>query len=107
MPLEIASRDIPIRSAGHLEIDMGRATLPNGIFSDASFALADPHTQAFRVADGVRLEVRSLDPSRPPLDNVYQHGWYPGTEAVDVFLVMDVTSFTPGAMLEIRDLVVR
>ena len=90
-PLEIAARDIPITATGHLEIDMGRATLPNGILSDARFTLADVHTRAFRVEDGIRLEVRSLDPSRPPFDNIYQHGWYPGTENVEVYLVLDVT----------------
>ena len=86
---------------------MGRATLPNGILSDARFTLADVHTRTFQVEDGIRLEVRSLDPSRPPFDNIYTHGWYPGTEDVEVYLVMDVTSFTPGAMLQVRDLVVR
>ncbi len=107
VPLEIASHDYPITATGHLEIDVGRAILPNGILSDARFSLADPSTRAFAVASGVHLQVRSLDPSRPPFFNVYEHGWYPGTEAVEVFLVLDVTSVTPGAMLEVRDLVVR
>ena len=107
VPLEIASHDYPIAATGHLEIDVGEATLPNGILSDARLSLADPFTRAFSVAQGVSLEVRSLDPSRPPFVNVYEHGWYPGTETVEVFLVLDVTSVTRGAMLEVRDLVVR
>ncbi len=107
VPLEIAARDLPITSTGQLEIDVGSAVLPNGVLSDARFSLADPFTRAFAVADGIRLEVRSKDPTRPPFDNAYQHGWYPGTEAVEVYLVLDVTSFTPGAQLQIRDLVVR
>lgn len=106
-PLRIDSQDIPIASTGHLELDMGRATVPNGILSDARFTLADIHTRAIQTEDGIRLEVRSLDPSRPPFENIYEHGWYPGTEDVEVFLVMDVTSVTPGAMLQVRDLVVR
>jgi hypothetical protein len=107
VPLEIAARDYPITATGHLEIVVGRATLPNGILSDARFDLADRFTRAFIVEGGIRLEVRSLDPSRPPFDNVYEHGWYPGTEEVEVYLVLDVVSFTPGAALQIRDLVVR
>ncbi len=107
VPLEIASRDYPITATGHLEIDVGHATLPNGILADARFSLADPFTRAFTVDQGVSLEVRSIDPSRPPFLNVYEHGWYPGTEEVEVFLVLDVTAVTPGAQLEVRDLVVR
>jgi hypothetical protein len=107
VPLEIASRDYPITATGHLEIVVGRATLPNGILSDARFDLADPFTRAFTVEGGIRLEVRSLDPSRPPFENVHEHGWYPGTEDVEVVLVLDVVSFTPGATLQVRDLVVR
>jgi hypothetical protein len=106
--LRIPAKDIPISSTGHLEIDLGRATLPNGVLSDARFSLADPYSSAFRVEpEGIRLEVRSLDPSRPPFENAYAHGWYPGTEDVEAYLVLDVTSFTPGARIEVRDLIVR
>ncbi len=107
VPLEIAARDFPITTTGPMEIDVGSAVLPNGILSDARFSLADPSTRAFTVADGVRLEVRSKDPTRPPFDNAYEHGWYPGAEDVKVHLVLNVTSFTPGAQLQVRDLVVR
>ncbi len=107
VPLEIAARDIPITSTGPMEINVGPAVLPNGVLSDARFSLADPFTRAFAVADGIRLEVRSQDPTRPPFDNAYAHGWYPGTEAVEVYLVFDVTSFTAGAQLQLRDLIVR
>ena len=107
VPLDVPARDIAILSTGHLEIDVGRAVLPNGVLSDATFSVADPRTDAFRVSGPIRLDVRSLDPSRPPFENLYAHGWYPGTEEVEVFLVLDVTSFTPGATLRVRDLVVR
>ncbi len=107
MPLSIPSRDIPITATGHLEILLGTATLPNGILSDARFSLADPFTRDFVVANGISLVVRSTDPTRPPFDNLYAHGWYPGTEDVQAFLVLDVTSFVPGATIQVRDLVVR
>jgi hypothetical protein len=107
VPLRLEAQDIPITSTGHLELDMGRAAIPNGVLSEATFTLADIHTRAFLVEDGIRLVIRSLDPSRPPIGNVYAHGWYPGTEDVEVYLVMDVTSVTAGAMLQVRDLVVR
>ena len=107
VPLEIASHDYPITALGPQEILVGRATLPNGILSDARFSLADPFTRAFTVRDGVALVVRSLDPARPPFDNIYTHGWYPGAEEVEAYLVFDTTTITPGATLEVRDLVVR
>ncbi len=105
-PLRIASRDFPL-AVGHQEILVGQATLPNGILSHATFSLADPTTQAFTVAEGIQMVIRSTDPNRPPFDNAYQHGWHPGSEVVNVYLVLDVTSLTPGATLQVRNLVVR
>lgn len=107
VPLEIVAHAYPITTLGPQEILVGRATLPNGILSDARFSLADPFTRAFSVRDGISLVVRSLDPSRPPFVNIYEHGWYSGTEQVEVYLVLDVTTLTPGARIEVRDLVVR
>jgi hypothetical protein len=86
---------------------MDSAALPNGILTNATFSLADKYTRSFDLADGISLVGPSKDPTRPPFDNGYAHGWYPGTEAVEVYLVLGVTSFTPGAMLQVRDLVVR
>jgi hypothetical protein len=107
VPLEAASHDYAIAGLGPQEILVGSATLPNGILSDARFSLADPFTRAFAVRDGIALVVRPLDPARPLFVNIYAHGWYTGTEEVEVYLVFDVTAFTPGATLEVRDLVVR
>lgn len=106
VPLEIAAQDYPL-AVGHQEIVVGQATLPNGILSDARFSLADPTTQAFVVEGSVRLVVRSQDPTRGDFTNAYTQGWHPGSEVVDVVLVVDVVSITPGAVLEVRDLVVR
>ena len=107
VPLEIHSTDIPITSVGHKEIDMGRATIPNGVLSESTFTLADIHTRTSRsrTASGSKF-VLSIRHGHP-FENIYLHGWYPGTEDVEVYLVMDVTSFTPGALLQVRDLVVR
>ena len=107
LPLEIATHDYPVLGLGPQEILVGRATLPNGILSDARFSLADPFTRAFTVRDGIALVVRPLNPTRPPFDNIYAHGWYSGTEEVEAYLVFDVIAFTPGATLEVRDLIVR
>ena len=106
VPLRIGSQDYPL-AVGHQEILVGQATLPNGILSEARFSLADPTTQAFGVDGAVTLVVRSTDPSRPAFDNAFTHGWYPGSEVVNVYLVLDVVSVTPGATLQVRDLVVR
>ena len=106
VPLRIAAHDIPL-ATGHQELLVGHATLPNGVLSDASFSLADPTTQAFTVNGEVQLVIRSTDPSRQPFDNAYVHGWHPGSEVVNVYLVLDVLTVQPGATLQIRDLVVR
>jgi hypothetical protein len=57
-------------------------------------------------SEGIRLEIRSLVEGRPAFWNIHDHGWYPGTEAVEVFLVFDVRHVDPGATIEIRNVVV-
>lgn len=104
--LRVDAADYPL-AVGRQEILVGQATLPNGILTDAAFSLADPSTQAFAVDGAVSLEIRSTDPSRPPFTNAYQHGWHVGSEVVNVYLVLDVTTVQPGAMLQVRNLVVR
>jgi hypothetical protein len=106
-PLEIAARDIPIDHIGRYEIPVGRAVLPNGVLTEASFGLRDLKTQALAVRDAVWLDVRPIDPDAPPFDNYYMRGWHKGTETVEVVVVFDVVSFEPGATLELRDIVVR
>ena len=106
VPLRIASVDYGL-TVGSQVIYLGQATLPNGILSDAHFSLADRMTQAFGVTGPVQLVITSTDPSRPAFDNAFSHGWHPGSEVVSVSLVLDVTSVTPGATLQVRDLVVR
>lgn len=103
-PLEIAARDIPIDHIGRYEIPLGRAVLPNGVLTEASFGLRDLKTQTLAVRDAVWLDVRPVDPGAPPFDNYYMRGWHKGTEAVNVVLVFEVMSFQPGAMLELRNI---
>lgn len=106
VPLQIPSRDYAL-SVGHMEILVGQATIPNGVLSDARFALADPTTTAFAVDGAITLTLRPVDPAGKPFDNAYQHGWHEGSEVVTVYLEFDVLSMTSGATLEVRDLVVR
>jgi len=107
-PLEVASFPIPIDRVGHYEVEVGRATLPNGILSETTFGLAN--TDAIEVTTtpyGVALAVRSTDPTRPPFTNRFERGWHQGAEEVRVLIVFDVAAFRPGAGLEVVDLVVR
>jgi hypothetical protein len=108
VPLAIAERTITIDGPGKQEIRLGSATLPNGVLTDASFAFADAWPTDVAIADGAgRIEVRSAEPGGKPFDNYYTHGWHPGTERVEAFLVLDVLWSEPGAQLTIKDVVVR
>jgi hypothetical protein len=103
-PLRIDDRVIPVPEVGAYEVKLGEASLPNGILRVAGAELADPWPAALRLSnDGIRLVVRSLVPGRPPFMNLYEHGWWPGVEPVEVLLVFDVRHAGPGATLEIRD----
>jgi hypothetical protein len=112
VPLEIASRDIPIAAVGPADVLLGQATLANGVLHNATFHLAgiEPGNEVlpsgFTIADQIFLDVRPTDPSRPPFGNGYRRGWHPGTEVVNVYLTYDITGFTPGAVIPLRDVVV-
>ncbi|MHB8958378.1 MAG: hypothetical protein ACYDAN_01975 [Candidatus Limnocylindrales bacterium] len=112
VPLEVPSLDIPITRTGKYEVFVGQAFVANGILRDASFmpangALGAPPS-GFTVADMITLDVRPSDPTRPTFRFGGRYrGWHPGTELVNVYIVFDVTAFDPGAVLQVRDLVVR
>lgn len=107
MPLLIGRLDIPVDHTGQYEVPIGEARLPNGILTDADFALGEDWPAGVSILDGVRLEIRSLDDGGNPIRNIYEHGWRPGTERVQAVLVFDVASFDAGATLGVKDIVVR
>ncbi len=104
--LRLDRMDIAIDQVGKYEVRLGEARLPNGLLTQADFALVDDWPRDLTILDGVRTEVRSLDDGKP-LMNVYEHGWRNGVEPVEAFLVFEVFRFEPGAKLTIRDVVVR
>jgi hypothetical protein len=107
-PLVVPELDVVLDRVGEYRIEVGDATLPNGILRDAAFTLADLHPTTFATTEeGVRLEVLPGGPGGDPLWNLYEHGWRKGLERVSVILVFEITSFEPGATLEVRDLIVR
>jgi hypothetical protein len=106
MPLEISDVEVPLTQAGHYDIPLGTADLPNGVLSQASFDLAEHHQAGFLLGDSlVRLVIR--DPGGHELANVYEAGWTPGIVKVSVSLVFDVIEVDPGTALHVRDVLVR
>jgi hypothetical protein len=107
-PLTIPALDIPVDHDGRYNVKVGTAGIPNGVLGTARFALAETLLSPVLTGDdGVWIEVRPTDPTHKPFDNYYSHGWYPGVEDADVFLIFDVVWHEAGAVLPIRDLVVR
>lgn len=106
-PLRIDERSIPINGTGPQEIEIGRGSLPNGVLTEATFELVDGWPQGLRLGDGVSLVVRPVNPARPPYENHYDHGWWPGVEEFVALIRLDLTRTEPGAVLLIRDVVVR
>lgn len=106
-PLVIASLDIPVTTTGHHEVEVGRAVLPHGYVTEASFSLANDAPPGLLLSGPLRLELRSTVPGRPPFGNVYQRGIFPGVEDARVVLVFDVAQTSPRSVIGVRDLVVR
>jgi hypothetical protein len=107
-PLSVVRLPIPIDHVGAYEVPLGQASLPNGVASVASFAFVDDWPVDVSLKDGVAsIGLRSLEPDGKPFQNYYDHGWRRGIERVEAFLAFDVLRFDKGAVLAIRDVVVR
>ncbi len=107
-PLSVARSEIPIDHPGAYEIPLGQVSLPNGIATAASFGFVDTWPLDVSLKDGVaQIELRSLEPDGKPFQNYFDHGWRPGVERAEAVLAFDVLWFQKGAVLGIRDVVVR
>jgi hypothetical protein len=104
-PLRVASLDIPLDHLGRYEVEVGEAGLPDGALSARSATLADPNPETFWIAEDIEIDVRPVDPARPPIHSAYRE-WFDGVEPVKVFLVFDVTELKSPSILQIRDLLV-
>ena len=103
--LEVEALDIPIDKEGRYEVEVGRATLPNGYLTERSMSVVDRRPTGFW-ADSVRLEVHPDDPDRPPVGSIYREP-FDGPEPVTVLVVVEVTEFEEPSTLQLRDIVVR
>ena len=101
-PLSIDGHDIPIDHAGAYSVDLGEATLPNGILTAASAEVTSSPANPLVSWDGYALKVTSLD-GGPPFENYYAHGWRPGVEHVRVTLSFTVLMFQPGAVIHVAN----
>ncbi|MEO8470370.1 MAG: hypothetical protein ABI573_11975 [Chloroflexota bacterium] len=99
-PLTISSVEIPIDHVGAYSINLGEATLPNGILTAASAEVTSAPTDPLVSYDGYDLVIMSLD-GGPPFENYYAHGWRPGVEHVRVTLNFTVLLFQPGAVINV------
>lgn len=108
-PIVVADRTVSVDHVGAYEVSLGTGSLPNGVLTEGTYRLPDPWPVdvTFTADSTPRLVLRSLEPDGKPFDNVYAHGWREGVERIEAVLVFDVKRFDPGAMLEVRDVVVR
>jgi hypothetical protein len=104
-PLGVNALDIPLDHLGAYEIKVGHAGLPNGYLSKRQFSIADTRPTGWWISGGIYLDIRP-PAGRPPVGSIYRAP-FKGTEPVDVFLVFEVTETSPGAVLQIRNLVVQ
>jgi hypothetical protein len=106
-PLLVPSIDIPIDHVGEYSVELGRGTLANGILEVTSMTASDPRPSSFYLRGAIWLELTSRKPGGLPFDNYFMHGRLEGTEPFSARLTFDVMAFDPGAVLQIRDVVVR
>jgi hypothetical protein len=104
-PLRVPVLDIPLDHVGPYTVEVGEAGLPDGAFSMSSASVVDERPTSFWIRQA-QLEIEPVDPKRPPVGSVYREP-FDGVETVRVTLMFDVTEFSPGAVLQVRDIVVR
>jgi hypothetical protein len=103
-PLRIPVLDIPLDHLGQYEVAVGEAGLPDGAFSRSAATVVDERPKSFWIRDG-RLVIVPVDQTRPPIGSIYREP-FDGVEPVRVTLVFEVTEVSPGAVLQVRDIVV-
>lgn len=107
-PIRVAEMEVLIDHVGTYEQVVGEGSLPNGVLTEVAYVTVDPYpTDITFAGGGPYLEIRSLEPDGRPFDNYYTHGWREGVERIEAVLVFEVRRFDPGAVLAIRDVVVR
>lgn len=107
-PIRVTVVEVPVDHVGTYEQIVGEGSLPNGILTEVAYVMADAYpTNITFAGGGPYLEIRSLEPDGRPFDNYYTHGWREGVERIEAVLVFEVRRFDPGAVLAIRDVVVR
>jgi hypothetical protein len=104
--LTLDALNIPIDHVGLFTVRLGEATLANGILDTATMTVTSSPANPLLSYDGYRLDVTSLE-GGPPFDNYYLRGWHPGTEDVEATLTFTVFWFEPGAVISIKDVLVR
>jgi len=103
-PLRVPVLDIPLDHLGPYTIEVGEAGLPDGAFTRSAASVVDERPESFWIRHA-RIEIEPIDPKRPPVGSIYREP-FDGVEPVRVTLVFDVTEFSPGAVLQVRDIVV-
>ncbi len=103
-PLRVPALDIPLDHVGPYRIELGEAGLPDGAFTNSTASVVDERPTTFWIRNGDLL-IEPVDPKRPPVGSVFREP-FDGVERVRVSLVFDVTEVSPGAVLQVRDIVV-
>jgi hypothetical protein len=109
-PLRVPALDVSLDHLGHYEMFVGNAWLPDGALSERSATIANPRPTTFWINDGVTIEVRPDGPCPGTcpvsIESIY-HEPFDGSQEVRVYLVFEVVEVRPGAVLEVRDILVR
>lgn len=106
VPLARASLAVPLDHLGSYRVLLGQATLARGVIERMSFSIENTDSDKF-LAPVFYLELEDADTRAILPDNVYEKGVSPGAQRVNVYLRFELTSFTPGAVVEVADIDVR
>ena len=104
--LRVPAIDVVLDHDGSYDLSIGKAVLPNGLLTESSFSLVDPHQTGF-VLDGGVIALVVAGPDGKPIWNAYEQGWRDGVEVVDVSLRFTIEHHDPGAVIQVRNVLVR
>jgi hypothetical protein len=103
--LRIDRKVLTIDHAGHYDVPLGTATLPNGYLSELNLGIADEQPTAYWIFS-LGLKVTSDIPGRPEIGSLYREP-YDGLEPLTVSIQFDVFRYVEPSTLVLENVVVR
>ena len=103
--LRLDAVSVPLDHVGGYRVLLGQAILARGYVGAMDLSIANLDQNSFK-ATSFRLLLEDAKSGEGLPFNIYEKGLTQGDQTVNVYLVFDLSAFTEGATVEVRDVFV-